>query len=630
MKKLLLSSLAIVLSAAVHGQSSRQTTPNHLKKALKINKNINQPVATSLDNNRDDYAPTASELTVLSNGVTEQIIGETYYDLQTNSAIQNRLFVHEDNSISATWTISPNKNGGFPDRGSGYNYFDGSEWLDFPTARIESNRTGWPSVIGYNGGEIVASHTVTETGTNINFATRESKGTGDWSENLLPAGIGTDLDNVWPRIKVGGADNNSLHMISHTADTENPYVTYSRSLDGGETWDIVDSILPEISSDYYVRFSGDSYALDVKGETVAFVLGASWTDVILMKSTDNGNTWTKTIVKEHPLPMFDDDVIVDTLSFPETGGTIENADQSFSLSLDANGNAHIFYGLMEYANSTLNDESWSYYPATDGLVYWNETTAEEEVIAYIIDENGNDTLDIETTEHIAYYGKSLTSFPSSVIADNGDIYLTYSSINEFLYDQQIELGNYNGENYMEHYRHQFIMRSQDGGVTWSEPFDLMKEITDPSLGDPLQEGVYGCISNIVNDNVYITYQRDVYPGINIQTPDGTTADPITLNSIVFLQIPIAEFENLDTEEISRNEELFSIYPNPSNNFVNVKLANNKDEARINIINVLGETVLSTTMSDNQLQLSIESLKNGVYWVSVETSTNRSIKSLVKH
>ena len=31
---------------------------------------------------------------------------------------------------------------------------------------------------------------------------------------------------------------------------------------------------------------------------------------------------------------------------------------------------------------------------TDGLVYWNETTQEEVMIAAIIDENGNDTLDI--------------------------------------------------------------------------------------------------------------------------------------------------------------------------------------------------------------------------------------------
>jgi hypothetical protein len=64
--------------------------------------------------------------------MSEQIIGETYYDLQTNSSIQNRLFVHDDRSISATWTMSPDIQTNFPNRGTGYNYFDGVSWMDMP------------------------------------------------------------------------------------------------------------------------------------------------------------------------------------------------------------------------------------------------------------------------------------------------------------------------------------------------------------------------------------------------------------------------------------------------------------------------------------------------------------------
>lgn len=627
MKQFLLSSLALLLLADVQGQSLQQTTPEHLKKSKTYVKHVNQESQKHLYTSRTDLAPTATQYRVLSSGMSEEVIGETYYDLQTNSAIQNRLFVHDDNTISATWIMSPDKLSGFPNRGTGYNYFNGTNWLDMPTERVEAGRTGWPSISGLNGGEIIASHVFDDPNLFTTIAKRPEKGTGDWAEDLLPNSDGAVIyDNVWPRMKVGGADGQSVHVISHTYSLEpNNYITYSRSLDAGETYDIIDYLIPEIGPDYYNGFGGDSYALDVKGETVAFVLGDAWTDVILMKSTDNGSTWTKTIIREHPIPFFNDSIIVDSLNFPETNGIIENADQSYSISIDNDGYVHVFYGLMGYANDTPNDDQWSYYPTTDGLVYWNEITQEEQVIAYVDDANGNDTLDVESIDNIAYYGSSLTSYPSSLIAENGDIYLVYSSILEYLYDDQIDLGNVDDENFLQHYRHQYIMRSQDGGETWSTPYDLMAEITDPSSGDPLQEGAFGCISNIANDNVYLTYQRDIYPGLNIQGDE----DPISKNAIVFMQVPIEDFDNLSTDEVILNNSDLTIYPNPSNSIININIANVVENATVTIYNVLGEAMFSSLMNGTHKQMSIESLSEGIYFLSIETPTSKLVKNIVK-
>jgi len=630
MKRLLFSSLALLLAANVQGQSVKQTTPAHLMQAHKVIKQNNEESHVHLFSSRTDYAPTATESRVFSNGMSETIIGETYYDLQTNSAIQNRLFVHEDGTISATWIMSPNTQGGFPDRGTGYNYFDGFEWMDMPTSRVEAGRTGWPSISGLNGGEIIASHVFDDPDLFTTIATRPEKGSGDWSESLLPNSDAVAYDNVWPRMKVGGADGQSIHVISHTYGLDNNYITYSRSQNAGESFDIIDYLIPEIGPEFYNGFGGDQYALDVKGETIAIVIGGAWTDVVLVKSTDNGTTWTKTIVKEHPIPFWTDSILVDSASFPEFEGIIENSDQSFSISLDASGNAHIFYGLMNYSNGEINDDSWSYYPSSDGLVYWNEISQTEEVIAYVSDSNGNDTLDIQPNDEdgvsaIAYYGSSLTSYPSSAIADNGDIYLIYSSIIEEFSQDQIDLGNFGDDIFLQHYRHQYIMRSQDGGETWSTPYDLMTEATDETTGNTLQEGVFGCISNIVNDNVYLTYQRDMYPGLNVQGDE----DPATKNSIVFMTVPIEGFESLATEEIKFSNSDFSIFPNPTANLININLANNTDLATITISNILGETVKTTTMIGANSQLSLETFINGVYFITVETVTERITKSIVK-
>ena len=633
MKRLLFSSLALLLAANVQGQSLQQTIPAHLKKAQKVIKTSNQEAQVNLLSSRMDYAPTASEYTLYSNGMSEEIIGTTYYDLQTNSSIQNRLFVHEDNTISATWTMSPDFQSDFPNRGTGYNYFDGTSWMVMPEVRVEAGRTGWPSIAGLNGGEILTSHVFQNPDLYTTIATRIEKGYGNWTETLLPnSDGGTVYDNVWPRMKVGGPDGQSIHVISNTYSLEDNYITYSRSLDAGETYDIIDLLLPEIGSEFYTGFQADAYALDVKGNNVAFVLGGVWTDVILMKSTDNGTTWTKTIVKEHPIPMYTDSIIVDSVSYPEFEGRIENADQAFSISLDDDGNAHIFYGLMEYANAEADaDATYSYYPSTDGLAYWNEITQTEEVITSVFDANGNDTLDVQVSEEdttalIAYYGKSLSSFPSSAIADNGDLYLIYSSIIEYFYQDQIDIGDYDDEIFLQHYRHQYIMRSQDGGVTWSTPYDLMTETTDYLTGgNPLKEGVYGCISNIVNDNVYLTYQSDLYPGTNLQGD----MDPITLNSIVFMTVPVEGFETLTTEEIKTSNGDFNVFPNPTSDLININLAKNNEIATITISNILGKAVKTTTMNGANTQLSLESLINGVYFITIETTQDKITKSILK-
>ncbi|OQX78701.1 MAG: hypothetical protein B6D61_04945, partial [Bacteroidetes bacterium 4484_249] len=72
----------------------------------------------------------------------EEIIGNTYYDLQTNTSCQNRFYVYDDGTMGATWTFGIDYPGFSGDRGTGYNYFDGENWGSYPVERIESLRTG--------------------------------------------------------------------------------------------------------------------------------------------------------------------------------------------------------------------------------------------------------------------------------------------------------------------------------------------------------------------------------------------------------------------------------------------------------------------------------------------------------
>ena len=167
---------------------------------------------------------------------TEHNIGTTVYDLQTNKLLQNRIYRYEDGSIGAVWTRGMDEAPAFPDRGTGYNFYDGTEWGPMPVSRLESFRAGWPTYAPLGpDGEIVICHDYS-TG-EIFLLTREIKGVGDWSENPYSYATGPEM-LACPRIITTGTDNNTIHML---ANSYNEYmgqdwaILYSRSQDGGLT-----------------------------------------------------------------------------------------------------------------------------------------------------------------------------------------------------------------------------------------------------------------------------------------------------------------------------------------------------------------------------------------------------------
>ena len=145
-------------------------------------------------------------------GMTEEIIGYTTYDLQSNGSVQNRLIVHDNGTISAAWTMSAEFNTTYSDRGTGYNYFDGTAWMLGPVnspadPRIEDSRVGWPSLITLgNGGERVITHSTQNS--NLNQASRATIGSGTWNN----ANVSEDY-LIWNRSAAGGLDGNTIHMI---------------------------------------------------------------------------------------------------------------------------------------------------------------------------------------------------------------------------------------------------------------------------------------------------------------------------------------------------------------------------------------------------------------------------------
>ncbi len=486
--------------------------------------------------------PYTSAVSSSKSAMTEEVIGKTTYDLQTNAAIQNRIIRHNGGAISATWTMSNAFSNSFLDRGTGYNYFDGTSWGDEPTSRLESSRGGWPSIIALgNGSECAITHNTDNS--YINNTSRAQIGNGTWTEN-----IATQDYLIWNRSVASGSDGNTIHMIALTEPSGGTWtgvpfngvsgaLLYFRSLDGGDTWDITDMQLPGTDSSSQVGMSGDAYSIAAEGNTVVVAYFDNWGDSFIIKSTSNGDsgTWNKTTFLDFPVDKY---VIDDGLDLDndDTLDYVYSTDGNGSIILDNNGDAHIFYGIMRYRDDNLADESFSYYPFTNGIAYWNESFGPDTTPQTVKDtslwysdmmndhwiiqapdlDGDGEVLGIDSTGTYANYGVGLASMTQAGIDAAGNIWLLFAGYTETLN---------NGEQV---YRHLYITKSEDGGITWKTPVD----ITPHELP---KECVFGSMVPEIDDKIRIIYQQDFEPGLSVSGDE----DFIEENNIIYLEIDTA-------------------------------------------------------------------------------------------
>lgn len=650
MKKHLLIGIAISIGGIGIAQNTGNTAPKlkpsisnkavpYKKQMLDSGSPSFQAVVQASNSHRQN--------SVSSRSSTDSIIGTSIYDLQSNASVCNRIVLNPDGTISATWTLSHDGDApSSPGRGTGYNYFNGTNWGPAPLTRLENIRTGWPSIgVTATGGEVVVSHEATSGTGNIHILTRPVKGTGVWKDTTL------GYPDVWPRMVVGGANGTTIHLISQTsgASSNPPYhgqdgaIAYSRSLDGGVTWDKYHTVIPEIDSSHYLGFGGDSYAIDAKGDTIVIVAGGFDVDVVLIKSVDNGDTWTSTIVKEFPIAMYDAATMNTDLGNDGVGDTINTNDASVAVLLDNKGDAHVWYGRMKVLEEP-GEAGLSYFPGTDGLNYWNESMTLPGTCASAQDVNGDGLLNVGDW---GTYQVSLTSLPSAGIDDLGRIYLAYGSIYEGISDDGTVGGTGGGKSY----RHTYLLRSSDEGVTWCGPID----ITDPEGPNHQDyiEGVFGAISRHIDDKIHVIYQKDASPGHALSgTPPGSTDQQSGFESeIVYVEFPVIDFDaflpatcdslffetdsisNVGIKENKENVNNVVLYPNPASNSVNLVFnLGIAAKVQVKILSVVGQELSNfeneLPYGSNSLTINLANYKPGIYFVESTIQGKMITKKLV--
>ncbi|MBT3622075.1 MAG: T9SS type A sorting domain-containing protein [Flavobacteriales bacterium] len=641
MKKTITFISAILISAGLFAQVNN--SQNYNKKLLKAkNDKIIMTGEEALSHLMVNPNPTTSSNTKSASS-NEVFIGTTTYDLQSNAAVQNRIVHHANGTISAGWTTSQELNVSFSDRGTGYNYFDGTSWGTIPTNRLENSRGGWPSIIAMGSGK-EASVTHNTDNSYINMTHRSAVGTGNWTEQIISPidsnGIYRDL--TWNRTAVGGLNKETLHMvgIANASDTVNIIygipnaLLYYRSQDEGVTWDIKDMQLPTLDSANFNRFSGDSYSLTAQGETVVLAYFNDWGDSFIIKSTDNGTTWTKTIFLDFPVDKYTIDSGLD-LDNDDTLDNVYSTDNYGTVILDPSGEAHVFYGIMMYLDDDLTDASSSWFPGVNGIAYWNESMGPDltpatvqdtslwysdmmnnNIIAEAPDLDGDGQVaGVDSSGGYALYYSSRASMPNAGLSANGDIYLSFSAYTE------------NADNGTQVYRHLYVTKSSDGGSTWEIPVDITPNV----VWSGMKECVFGSMAPTVDDKLRIVYQMDNEPGLIVRGDE----DFVESNDIVYLEIDTAGLFD-GTTSISENNKIItnlSVFPNPANELTTLAISLERTkQVKITIVDLLGkeittqEKVMSSGMTTETIDVS--DYQNGIYFINLQVGTQVTTKKLV--
>lgn len=82
-------------------------------------------------------------------------------------------------------------------------------------------------------------------------------------------------------------------------------------------------------------------------------------------------------------------------------------------------------------------------------------------------------------------------------------------------------------------------------------------------------------------------------------------------------------------EVSKDDHLWSVYPNPSNGTLYINSNNlSLEESQIQIINAIGQMVYSETMKNNFKTIDLSKCGNGIYFIKIASGKNTVTKRIV--
>ena len=605
----------------------------------------------------------------------------TNYDLQSNSSLGNRIAVWPDGCASFTATWDHSQNTGFPDRGTGYNFYtpDTKGMGEEPEVRQEPMKSGWPSIAACGEGEILASHA---TGVNVYY--RPTKGEGEWT---LLKNWGADYGSpTWPRVICSGPDDQYVHVVFakqiSLGDGYDNHIYYVRSTDRGQTWsEMIDfpGVDNDADGDYRNQLSADDYVMAANGDNVAVMFEGYTTEVFYMISHDNGETWERQIIAPYAIAGEDGEPVhaINFDDYPEgMTDSIVTSDNSHSITIDNNGTVHAAFALLRWRVSDADHyTSWPGY--SFGIVYWNSDYVNEqgghEIPPYgrwsqdsqfpayyaergfaytLINERIDALAEADGRQHLNYFGvvdedmdgtynidwsaninnsdwsyRSLgTSTMPSISVDNlGNVAIIFSSLSE----SRVNFGN------SCNYRSAYVTLKDVDGTWYADESGI--NLAEDFVHE--YEEQYPCVAanHGYNGSFWVMYSGDENQGLYLDISDShpSSNGGVLTENYQYACLIRPETFGINEQEAVNPMTSTRVYPNPTTDVLNIEVnASQASEMSISVYNIMGQNVMNKTVNINtginRPSISTAELNSGIYFVTVKANGfENTMKFIVK-
>ena len=641
MKKLFTLALVLLVTFAGYSQVKSVVTKDDIRKVATMQKvgrmdvmNLNANAESQPNMVRYDYG----------NGELDY----TTYDWQSNDAQRTWTIVWPDGKVNFAYTMATDAS--YSDRGTGIGTYDSNtdEWIPCG-GRVEQERTGFGSIARYKENSIiVAAHTASEMGLYL----VESKDDITPECAMTLAKVDNTNEPAWPVVMTSGAQRDIIHMVACGSSDNTLY--YFRSVDGGQTYDKQNVILPYLTSEYGGDWNSNCYYWmeTTEDNCLALVINNAWSDGMVLYSYDDGETWERKVYYKHPGP--NTDMTDHMVAYPRWVSAQWGVGGELCLAYEFNG-------------TTGTPGSGSYYPSMGGVAYWSESMPyrSTEYAQYGYDpNNANPPVNGQpfVMDSAYVYQDIYASWPVfsdgthqdegmlpeyfgylCALTDDG-YFESWDDATEFNIEDRGLHGSYNGgcvcmpvlclvpgtdgwdmvavysmmdENNMDEagnfYFKLFAAYSGDRGMTWTDPVHVTNDF---------MLTYYECVYNqavVLGQNLIIASQTDGMTGTFVQSDDTDETDNFYQGFTFDLKDLFPE-AGVGVQEVEHNTHV-SLYPNPAVDQLNITL--NKS-AEVTVYNIMGQTVMTMEGRAGVNVLDISSLNSGIYFVSAGSDTQKFV------
>lgn len=171
-----------------------------------------------------------------------------------------------------------------------------------------------------------------------------------------------------------------------------------------------------------------------------------------------------------------------------------------------------------------------------------------------------------------------------------------------------------------------IKHTNDGGTTWTDQNpNTIAGLLDITFTDSLTGWIVGSAST--NGGYHIRYTTDggvtwtLDSSLYLPTPSmkGVHFNNSSLGWAVGYDGYIVKYELSAAVGEIKSENNFLIYPNPASNSFRVQSLKFKEGDALKVTDILGKTILSFSLKDDETEIDVSKIERGIYFVKVLTS-----------